>query len=81
MQNNGTFWFIDSFHFQDLLNVVWYVFADVGLSKFALARKHHSQLLSIMKGCRPKMTYSIIIPIYNAEKTLRRCVDSLLKQD
>ncbi len=25
--------------------------------------------------------YSVIIPVYNAEKTLRRCVDSLLGQD
>lgn len=25
--------------------------------------------------------YSVIIPIYNAEKTLRRCVDSLLNQN
>lgn len=25
--------------------------------------------------------YSVIIPVYNAEKTLRRCVDSLLSQD
>lgn len=25
--------------------------------------------------------YSVIIPVYNAEKTLRRCVDSLLNQD
>ncbi len=27
------------------------------------------------------MEYSVIIPVYNAEKTLRRCVDSLLGQD
>ena len=27
------------------------------------------------------MKYSIIIPVYNAEKTLRRCVDSLLEQN
>jgi len=27
------------------------------------------------------MKYSVIIPVYNAEKTLRRCVDSLLGQD
>ena len=26
------------------------------------------------------MLYSVIIPIYNAEKTLRRCLDSLLPQ-
>lgn len=25
--------------------------------------------------------YSVVIPVYNAEKTLRRCVDSLLRQD
>ena len=27
------------------------------------------------------MKFSVIIPVYNAEKTLRRCVDSLLKQN
>ena len=27
------------------------------------------------------MTYSVIIPIYNAEKTLSRCIDSLVRQD
>lgn len=27
------------------------------------------------------MTYSVIIPIYNAEKTLARCIDSLVRQD
>ena len=27
------------------------------------------------------MKYSVIIPVYNAEKTLKRCVDSLLEQD
>lgn len=27
------------------------------------------------------MKYSVIIPVYNAEKTLRRCVDSLLTQN
>ena len=27
------------------------------------------------------MKYSVIIPVYNAEKTLKRCVDSLLGQD
>lgn len=27
------------------------------------------------------MKYSVIIPVYNAEDTLRRCVDSLLKQN
>ena len=25
--------------------------------------------------------YSVIIPVYNAEKTLRRCVDSVLNQN
>lgn len=28
-----------------------------------------------------QMKYSVIIPVYNAEKTLRRCVDSLLNQN
>lgn len=27
-----------------------------------------------------KLKYSVIIPVYNAEKTLRRCVDSLLEE-
>ena len=27
------------------------------------------------------MKISIIVPIYNVEKQLRRCIDSLLKQD
>ena len=27
------------------------------------------------------MEYSVIIPVYNAEKTLKRCVDSLLEQN
>lgn len=27
------------------------------------------------------MKYSVIIPVYNAEKTIRRCVDSLLEQN
>ena len=26
-------------------------------------------------------TVSIIVPVYNAESTLRRCVDSILNQD
>ena len=26
------------------------------------------------------MKYSVIIPVYNAEKTLRRCIDSLLSE-
>ena len=26
------------------------------------------------------MRFSVIIPVYNAEKTLRRCVDSVLSQ-
>ena len=29
----------------------------------------------------PEIRFSVIIPVYNAEKTLRRCVDSLLRQD
>lgn len=28
-----------------------------------------------------QMKYSVIIPVYNAEKTLRRCVNSLLNQN
>ena len=27
-----------------------------------------------------QLRYSVIIPVYNAEKTLRRCVDSLLAE-
>ena len=26
------------------------------------------------------MKYSVIIPVYNAERTLRRCIDSLLAE-
>lgn len=28
-----------------------------------------------------RKTFSVVIPVYNAEKTIRRCVDSLLNQD
>ena len=31
-------------------------------------------------GVRFRVKYSVIIPVYNAEKTLRRCLDSLLSQ-
>lgn len=29
---------------------------------------------------REAMTFSIVVPVYNAEKTLRRCIDSVVKQ-
>ncbi len=31
--------------------------------------------------CKMKAKYSVIIPVYNAEKTLRRCLDSLLAEE
>lgn len=38
----------------------------------------------VYRGCEEKkrsMKYSIVIPVYNAEATLKRCLDSLLTQD
>lgn len=29
---------------------------------------------------RRKLKYSVIIPVYNSEKTIRKCLDSLLYQ-
>ena len=28
-----------------------------------------------------QVKYSVIVPVYNAEETIHRCVDSLLKQN